>query len=107
VLYYLPLWGFFIANTFMFAKTYNKLKELEMDPIELRVFRRLLLFPLILFVVALFSTIHRVLLLVGDDIFVIAVLDYLFSSLYGFMNALVPLAVICRLMGSTQTSGTI
>jgi hypothetical protein len=31
VLYYLPLWAFFIANTVMFARTYKKLKELEME----------------------------------------------------------------------------
>jgi hypothetical protein len=52
----------------------------------------MLLFPLILFVVALFATVHRIVLLSGDDVFALAFLDYFFSSLYGFMNALVPLS---------------
>lgn len=89
VMYYMPLWAFFIANTVMFAKTYKKLKELEMEPYQLRVFKRMLLFPLILFVVALFSTIHRIALLSGDDLLSLAILDYFFSSTYGLLNALV------------------
>lgn len=89
VFYYLPLWAFFIANTVMFTLTYKRLKELEMERSQLRVFKRMLFFPLILFVVALFSTIHRILLIVSEDILAVAILDYFFTSLYGFFNALV------------------
>lgn len=60
-----------------------------MDPYQLRIFKRLLLFPLILFVVALFATIHRIVLYFGDDVVTLAVLDYFFSGSYGLMNALV------------------
>lgn len=89
VFYYLPLWAFFIANTVMFTLTYRRLKELEMERYQLRVFKRMLFFPLILFVVALFSTIHRILLIANEDILAFAILDYLFTGLYGFLNALV------------------
>lgn len=65
-----------------------------MEPGQLRVFKRMLLFPLILFAVALFASVHRVVLFAGYDVFVLAVFDYFFSSLYGFMNALVCLCSI-------------
>lgn len=75
-----------------------------MDPHQLRIFKRLLLFPLILFVVALFSTIHRIVLFFGDDVVALAVLDYFFSGSYGLMNALVS-RLLYRHMDSIRPYG--
>lgn len=59
---------------------------------DLSFFKRLLLFPLILFICGFFSTINKIYLVIennNNEIKWLAVLDYFFFSIYGFLNALV------------------
>lgn len=55
--FFIPLWILFIANMTLSLLTYQKLKDLGIDRSKLNIFKRIVLFPLILFVCGLFATI--------------------------------------------------
>jgi hypothetical protein len=58
--FYIPLWVFFVVNLVLSQITYRKLKGLGLSDRDLTIFKRLMLFPLIMFFTGFFSTIDQI-----------------------------------------------
>jgi hypothetical protein len=58
--FFIPLWTLFFTNIFLSTKTYLRLKKIELEKPLLSVFKRLMLFPLIMMVTGLFATIDLI-----------------------------------------------
>lgn len=54
--FYFPLWIFFVINLTLSVITYYKLKRIELEPRLLTIFKRLMLFPFIMFITGFFAT---------------------------------------------------
>lgn len=60
-----------------------------MSRAQLKSFKKMLLFPFILFLVALFTSTYKLILIVGDYVFTLALFNYFFMCGYGLFNAIV------------------
>ena len=58
--FYIPLWVAFIVNLVLSIITYRKLIRLGLDERDLIIFKRLMLFPFILFITGIFATVNSV-----------------------------------------------
>ena len=54
--FYGPLWLFFILEMYWAYQTYKKLKQVGLEERELNIFKKILLFPIILLVTGIFAT---------------------------------------------------
>ena len=55
-----PLWIFFFLEVYWAYRTYKKLKEVGLEERELNIFKKILLFPIILLITGLFGTIDLI-----------------------------------------------
>jgi len=51
-----PLWLFFFLEMFWAYQTYHKLKEVGLEERELNIFKKIMLFPIILLITGTFAT---------------------------------------------------
>jgi hypothetical protein len=56
VYFFGPLWVFFFLEMFWAYLTYARLKEVGLEERELNIFKRIMLFPIILLVTGFFAT---------------------------------------------------
>ena len=54
--FFIPLWILFIINFILSQITYRTLKSLELEPRQLTIFKRLMLFPFIMVITGAFAT---------------------------------------------------
>lgn len=88
--FYIPLWVAFILNIVLSQITYKKLKDLGLDERDLTIFKRLMLFPLILLITGVFSTVNEIYVFVtGQIIGWLEIIGIITISSYGFFTALV------------------
>eukprot|EP00743_Colponemidia_sp_Colp-15_P003637 GILK01003926.1.p1 GENE.GILK01003926.1~~GILK01003926.1.p1 ORF type:complete len:317 (-),score=26.39 GILK01003926.1:333-1283(-) len=99
VQFYIPLWITFAFNTTVYIRIVQVMRSLfgrqqsmlESRQKEMKVLRRLRLYPLVLVVCWISGTVNRIQNFIAPDhpIFVLYLLHILFGSLQGFFNSLV------------------
>ncbi len=88
VCYYAPLWLSFLTNILLVALIQARIRKESGG--ERNAPLRVFFYPVILLLVGLFSTIHRVYYMVtGNDIYILNLLDETFFSAWGIMVVLV------------------
>jgi hypothetical protein len=65
--YFAPLWVFFFLELYFAYRTYRKLKAVGLEGRELNIFKKILMFPVILLVTGLFATINLIYKYCSDD----------------------------------------
>jgi len=87
--FFIPLWISFVINIVLTFLTFKKLKTLGLDKRDYTIFKRLMLFPLILLVTGFFATINVVYVyLTFKFVAWLQILSVILLSLYGFFNSL-------------------
>ncbi len=88
--YFIPLWVFFFINMTLSILTYIKLKHLGLPEQILNNFKKIVLFPLILFFTGIFGTVDLIYNYVHQkELIWLNDTGLLILSLYGFFNAIV------------------
>lgn len=101
--FYLPMWVAFFINLGFTVLTIKKLSKMNIGKDHMNHFKRLTLFPLILLLTSVFSTLNTIYFYVTGEIFtVIEIIGVLSISTYGFFTSLVHI-VRCRHTGSIQS----
>lgn len=93
--FFIPLWVLFIFNLTLSQVTYRNLKKLELDPRQLMIFKRLMLFPFIMLVTGLFATADIIANYVkGKYVVWLDNTGVILLSFYGFFTAIVPFKLL-------------
>ena len=88
--FFIPLWILFLLNLVLSQITYRTLKKLEIEPRQLIIFKRLMLFPFIMLLTGAFATADTIYFyLVGSYLPWLDFIGIILLSFYGFFTAIV------------------
>lgn len=88
--FFIPLWVLFFFNLICSQITYRTLKRLELEPRQLTIFKRLMLFPFIMLITGFFATVDTIYFYLNSHY--LAWLDFIgiiLLSFYGCFTAIV------------------